>query len=72
MRGNVYSGCGDGIAVWDAGGLLLGKIVIPGGVANFCFTRKGELICLNETRFWVVKINKHVQGALLANLGIDV
>ncbi|KAH0536871.1 hypothetical protein FGG08_006302, partial [Glutinoglossum americanum] len=38
--GNIYSGCGDGINVWNAGGVLIGKILVPGGVANFCFGRK--------------------------------
>lgn len=64
--GNVYSGCGDGLNVWAAGGSLLGKIVIPGGVANFCFARKGELLLLNEDRFWVATIDDSIEGALLA------
>ena len=71
-EGNVYSGCGDGVNVWSAGAKLIGKVMLPGGSANFCFTKKGELAVLGETRFWVVKINKSRQGALLANLGIDV
>ncbi|KAI7092068.1 calcium-dependent phosphotriesterase [Hortaea werneckii] len=49
-QGNVYSGCGDGVNVWGPSGTLLGKIEIPGGVANFCFTRKGEMILLNEKK----------------------
>lgn len=90
-EGNVYSGCGDGINVWSPGGRLIGKIMIPGGVANFCFvrmqqqrwdfgidacanssckTRKGELVALNETRFWQVNIDVRRQGALLASMGI--
>ncbi|KAK4539676.1 hypothetical protein LTR36_010439 [Oleoguttula mirabilis] len=73
LQGNVYSGCNDGVNVWDAGARLIGKIMIPGGgVANFCFMRKGELALLNETRFWVVKISESRQGALLANMDIDV
>jgi len=71
-RGNVYSGCGDGVNVWSPGGVLIGKIVIPGGVANFCFTRKGELVLLNETRVWVVDVDGWVQGALLRGMGINV
>lgn len=72
LEGNVYSGCGDGVNVWSPGGTLLGKVVIPGGVANFCFARKGELLLLNETRVWIVNIDKKVQGALLKNMGIEV
>nr|POF13477.1 gluconolactonase [Quercus suber] len=40
VQGNVYSGCGDGINVWNSGGTLIGKIVVPGGCANFAFTKK--------------------------------
>ena len=65
-------GCGDGINVWNSGGVLIGKIMVPGGVANFCFAKKGEIIVLNETRMWVVTVSSKVQGALLANMGIDV
>ncbi|KAK5017261.1 hypothetical protein LTR60_002015 [Cryomyces antarcticus] len=69
--GNVYSGCGDGVSVWSAGGVLIGKIRIPGGVANFCFGRRGELFLLNETKFWVVGLRADVQGALLDNKLVD-
>ncbi|KAF2173877.1 hypothetical protein M409DRAFT_16146 [Zasmidium cellare ATCC 36951] len=72
LEGNVYSGCGDGVAIWTPGGRLVGKIKIPGGVANFCFGKRGELFLLNETRFWVANIGKNVQGALLANMNIEV
>ena len=68
MKGRVYSGCGDGIHVWSPGGLLLGRICIQGGVANFCFGRQGEIFALNETRLWHVKLNPSLTGALLANL----
>nr|POE48081.1 gluconolactonase [Quercus suber] len=57
LQGNVFSGCGDGINVWNAGGTLIGKIMVPGGCANFVFTRKGEMILLNETKLWVVSID---------------
>lgn len=71
LDGNVYSGCGDGLNVWNAGGTLLGKVIVPGGVANFCFGRSGELFLLNEKRFWVLKVAPHVKGALLAGMGIN-
>ncbi|GAB7339890.1 hypothetical protein MBLNU457_6420t1 [Dothideomycetes sp. NU457] len=71
LQGNVYSGCGDGLNVWNASGSLIGKIIIPGGVANFCFGRQGEIFLLNETRFWVARVASEVRGALLYNMGID-
>ncbi|KAI0483920.1 calcium-dependent phosphotriesterase [Xylariaceae sp. FL0804] len=69
-RGNVYSGCGDGIHVWSAAGLPLGRILVPGhgGVANFCFGGPGELYALNEFRLWRVRLAPEVRGALLADL----
>ena len=72
LQGNVYSGCGDGLSIWTPGGLLVGKIVVPGGVANLCFTRKGEMVLLNETRVWVVNMDKEVEGALLRGLVVEV
>ena len=69
--GNVYAGCGDGLNIWSPGGTLLGKVIVPGGVANFCFGRSGELFLLNETRFWVLQVAPHVRGALLEGMGID-
>ena len=72
LQGNVYSGCGDGVHVWTPGGRLIGKIKVSGGVANFCFGKKGEMFLLNENKFWVAKFSTKVQGALLANMGIGV
>ncbi|KAF0314853.1 SMP-30/Gluconolaconase/LRE-like region [Colletotrichum asianum] len=65
VHGNVYSGCGDGINIWSAGGVLLGKILIQGGAANFCFGRNGELFILNENRLWRAKLADETKGALL-------
>ncbi|KAE8377103.1 hypothetical protein BDV26DRAFT_305139 [Aspergillus bertholletiae] len=65
LDGNVYSGCGDGINVWSPGGVLLGRILIDGGVANFCFGRGGEIFALNEHRLWRVQLGGDVKGALL-------
>lgn len=64
-KGNVYSGCGDGVNVWSPGGVLLGKILISGGVANFCFGRNGELFMLNEHKIWRAQLASGVKGALL-------
>ena len=68
--GNVYAGCGDGINTWNSRGVLLGKILIPDGVANFCFGRPGELFLLNETKFWILKLSAQVRGAVLENMGL--
>lgn len=65
VQGNVYCGCGDGVHVWSSGGVLLGKILVEGGVANFCFGRNGELFMLNEKRLWRAQLNSSTQGALL-------
>jgi gluconolactonase len=65
IYGNVYSGCGDGINVWNDGAVLIGKILVPGGVANFCFGRKGELFVCNELRLWRVQLKQSTRGALL-------
>lgn len=62
LAGHVYSGCGDGVNVWNAGGTLIGKIIVPGGVANFCFGRSGEIFLLNETRLWQVEVAAGVKG----------
>ena len=63
--GNVYSGCGDGINIWNAGGMLIGKIQIEGGCANFCFGRNGEMWCFGEHKLWRVKLADETRGALL-------
>lgn len=65
MEGNVYSGCGDGVNVWSPGGVLLGRILVEGGAANFCFGRQGEMFILNEHRLWRAQLGEHVRGALL-------
>ncbi|GIZ38866.1 hypothetical protein CKM354_000226500 [Cercospora kikuchii] len=65
LHGNVYSGCGGGLNVWSAGGMLLGKILLDGGVANFCFGRSGELYLLNEQRLWRAQLSSSIRGALL-------
>jgi gluconolactonase len=65
QQGNVYSGCGDGINVWSPGGFLLGKTLIPGGVANFCFAQPGETLALNENRLWRIKLAGRTRRALL-------
>ncbi|KAJ5815181.1 hypothetical protein N7474_006958 [Penicillium riverlandense] len=65
IRGNVYSGCGDGINVWSPGGLLLGKVIIPGGVSNFCFEKPGQILAMNEEQLWRVNLAATCRGSLL-------
>ncbi|KAL3449944.1 hypothetical protein BJX65DRAFT_20217 [Aspergillus insuetus] len=64
-NGNVYSGCGDGVHVWSAGGDLLGKIKLPDVSANLCFAEAGEMYILNEYRVWKATLSEDVHGALL-------
>ncbi|KAL2822647.1 hypothetical protein BJX63DRAFT_441248 [Aspergillus granulosus] len=65
-NGNVYSGCGDGVHVWSAGGELLGKIKLPSVSANFCFAEAGELYILNEYRVWKATLAEGTTGAKVA------
>ncbi|KJK64079.1 SMP-30/Gluconolaconase/LRE-like region [Aspergillus parasiticus SU-1] len=65
MDGNVYAGCGDGINIWSPGGVLLGKILIKDGAANFSFGRNGQMFILNENTLWTAQLSRSVKGALL-------
>jgi gluconolactonase len=63
--GNVYSGCGDGLNIWSPGGVLMAKVLVDGGVANFCFGREGQLFLLNENKLWRLQLSASRRGALL-------
>ncbi|KAK6206475.1 hypothetical protein LQW54_007768 [Pestalotiopsis sp. IQ-011] len=65
LNSNVYSGCGDGLNIWSPGGVLMGKIIVEGGCANFCFGRDGEVFILNEHKIWRAQLASSVKGALL-------
>lgn len=65
IDGNVYSGCGDGLNIWTPGGVLVAKVLIEGGIANFCFGRSGQVFLLNETRLWRLQLAETCKGALL-------
>ncbi|KAK0437813.1 D-lactonohydrolase-like protein [Armillaria borealis] len=54
--GNVYSGCGDGVQVWNNEGTLLGKFFLGTTSANMVFAGKGRLIILAETKVFLAKI----------------
>ncbi|KAK2764087.1 hypothetical protein FQN53_007097 [Emmonsiellopsis sp. PD_33] len=61
-KGYVYAGCGDGVHVWDREGTLVGKIVVGGTVANFCFVR-GGIWMFAEENLWFCKLK--AKGALV-------
>ncbi|KAH6657651.1 hypothetical protein BKA67DRAFT_655902 [Truncatella angustata] len=65
VHGNVYSGCGDGVNIWTSGGVLVAKILVEGGVANFCFGRNGDMYLLNEHKLWKAQLASSTKGALL-------
>jgi len=65
VHGNVYAGCGDGIEVWNPAGTLIGIILVPNGVANFCFGLNGEIFICAEQRLWRVQLSIQTKGALL-------
>ncbi|KAF7561132.1 hypothetical protein G7046_g3012 [Stylonectria norvegica] len=62
------TGIPDGVNIWSPGGVLLGKVIIQGGVANFCFGRSGQIFALNENRLWNIQLNSELRGALLGIL----
>ncbi|KAK4687553.1 hypothetical protein P7C73_g2563, partial [Tremellales sp. Uapishka_1] len=72
-RGNVYSGCGDGLHIWNEYGTLIGKMQViarsrdgnkGASCANFCFVPGGRIVCLSEDRIYLIE-GLCVEGALL-------
>ena len=61
-NGYVYSGCGDGVHVWDKKGTLVGKIITGTTVANFCFA-KGGMWLFGEEELWFCELG--AKGALV-------
>lgn len=56
-KGNVWSGTGVGVVVWNAAGTLLGEISILGGVSNFGFgADESTVFVLDEELLWRVKL----------------
>ncbi|RMZ14934.1 hypothetical protein D0864_00026 [Hortaea werneckii] len=69
MEGTVYAGCGDGVHVWNPAGVLMGKIAVDGGAANFAFVPEGMFI-FNEQRLFRVSLK--AQGRTVArDFGLD-
>jgi gluconolactonase len=54
-QGNVYSGCGDGINVWNSQGTLIGKFYLNSTTPELMFTKSG-LVILEETAMYVTNI----------------
>jgi gluconolactonase len=64
-KGNVYSGVGDGVHVWNPSGKLLGKIFLGATSANFAFAGKGRMIICAETNLYYAEIA--AEGAVVAS-----
>ena len=47
-NGNVFSGCGDGVQVWNSEGTLIGKFFLNGTIPDLMFTKSGLLIFKDE------------------------
>ncbi|KAI6863026.1 lactonohydrolase [Hortaea werneckii] len=68
-EGNVYAGYGNGVHVWNPAGVLMGKIAVDGGAANFAFVPEGMFI-FNEQRLFRVSLK--AQGRTVArDFGLD-
>lgn len=56
--GNVWSGTGSGVAVWNEAGDLIGQITVQGGAANFGFGETEQTVfVLGEKLLWRVRLN---------------
>jgi hypothetical protein len=55
-NGNVYSGVGDGVHVWNEAGTLLGKIYLGRFAANFRFAGKGRMVIAAQTELYYVTL----------------
>jgi gluconolactonase len=53
--GNVYSGCGEGVHVWNAEGALIGKFYVNSTAAQMIFTKSG-LVILDEEVIYLANI----------------
>ncbi|KAK9312039.1 hypothetical protein V1524DRAFT_472971 [Lipomyces starkeyi] len=63
LAGNVYIGCVDSGHVRNPSGTLIGKILVPRGIADLCFADPGTIILLSEARIFEVKCA--AQGTLV-------
>jgi gluconolactonase len=51
-KGNVYSGAGDGVQVWNPSGTLIGKIYLGRFAANFRFAGQGRMVIAAQTELF--------------------
>lgn len=54
--GNVYTGCGDGVQVFNEEGTILGKFFLGSTSANMAFAGDGRLVILAETKIFLAHI----------------
>jgi gluconolactonase len=52
LKGNVYTGCADGVQVFNPSGKLIGKIYLGTTSANFQWAGKGRMVILAETELY--------------------
>ncbi|TKX18850.1 hypothetical protein C1H76_8972 [Elsinoe australis] len=71
-RGNVYSGCGDGVHVWDSKGMLIGKILVGGCVANFNFVKGGMWMLAEERLFFCKLAAEGIHGIISARTYLEL
>ncbi|CBX90597.1 hypothetical protein LEMA_P056310.1 [Plenodomus lingam JN3] len=55
-EGRVYTGCGDGVHVFNTSGKLIGKIYTGMSAANFQFAGKGRMIITGQTKLFYVTL----------------
>ena len=67
VQGNVFSGCSDGVQVWNAQGTLLGKFFLGTTSANVILASGGRLVIMAETAVYFAQIA--AQGQDLASYG---
>ena len=51
-QGNVYTGTGDGVHVFNPSGKLIGKIYLGTTSANFNFAGNGRMVIAAETELY--------------------
>ncbi|VDB92365.1 unnamed protein product [Peniophora sp. CBMAI 1063] len=67
VQGNVFSGCSDGVQVWNTQGTLLGKFFLGTTSANMILASGGRLVIMAETAVYFAQIA--AQGQDLASFG---
>lgn len=55
-KGNVYTGTGDGVQVFNSEGMLIGKFFLGTTSANMIFAGKGRLVIMAETKIFLAEI----------------